>query len=197
MTRVPQLSGRTHIFVTRVPQLSGRRHIFVTVAAVSLLRFSPCAFVCPRISCFLGDPGVFVTRFHAPISMACHDTLPYDPSFLLEYLEQLPYESDSDGNEFEGYLGPDDGPVVIRAIDSAGYEDQEPESPPYRSRSLDSLTVIGQECESPLPSISPSLSPMHLGSPAAAYSPTQSPTPVAGSAHTAQASYILAQLKLF
>ena len=53
------------------------------------------------------------------------------------------YESDSDGDEFEGYLGPDDGPVVIRAIDSAGYEDQEPESPPYRSRSLDSLTVIG------------------------------------------------------
>ena len=74
--------------------------------------------------------------------MACRDTLPSDPSFLLEYLEQLPYESDSDGDEFEGYLGPDDGPVVIRAIDSAGYEDQEPESPTYRSRSLDSLTVI-------------------------------------------------------
>ena len=65
--------------------------------------------------------------------MACRDTLPSDPSFLLEYLEQLPYESDSDGDEFEGYLGPDDGPVVIHAIDSAGYEDQEPESTP-RSR---------------------------------------------------------------
>ena len=85
--------------------------------------------------------------------MACRDTLPSDPSFLLEYLEQLPYESDSDGDEFEGYLGPDDGPVIIRAIDYAGYEDQEPQSPPYRSRSLDSLTVMGQECESPLPSI--------------------------------------------
>ena len=102
--------------------------------------------------------------------MACRDTLPSDTSFLLEYLEQLPYESDSDGDKFEGYLGPDDGPVIIRAIDYAGYEDQELQSPPYRSRSLDSLTVMGQECESPLPSISPSLFPMHLGTPDAAYS---------------------------
>ena len=102
--------------------------------------------------------------------MACRDTLPSDPSFLLKYLEQLQYESDSDGDEFEGYLDPDDGPVIIRAIDSSDYDDQEPQSPPYRSRSLDSLTVIGQECESPLPSISPSLAPMHLGTSDAAYS---------------------------
>ena len=61
--------------------------------------------------------------------------------------------------------------------------------PPYRFRSLDSLTVMGQECESPLPSISPSLSPMHLGTPAAAYSHIQSPTPVAISTPTEQASY--------
>ena len=43
------------------------------------------------------------------------------------YLEQLPYESNSDGNEFDGYLGPDayDGPVnvIICIINSAGYED--------------------------------------------------------------------------
>ena len=106
--------------------------------------------------------------------MACRDTLPSDTSFLLEYLEQLPYESDSDGDEFEGYLGPDDGPLIIRAIDYAGYEDQELQSPPYRSRSLDSLTVMGQECESPTlhcqALIRPSLSPMHLGTPDAAYS---------------------------
>ena len=102
----------------RAPQLSGRRHIFVTpVAAVSLLRISTCAFVCPHISClFLSWLQFFVTHFHAPISMACRDTLPSDTSFLLEYLEQLPYESDSDGDKFEGYLGPDDGPVIIRTI---------------------------------------------------------------------------------
>ena len=157
--------------MTRTPQLSGRRHIFVTpVAAVSPLRFSTCAFVCPRISCFCLDPGFFVTHFHAPISMAYRDTLPSDPSFLIKYLAQLQYESDRDGDEFEGYLGQDDGPVIIRAIDSSDYEDQEPQSPPYRSRSLDSLTVMDQECESPLPSISPSLTPMHLGTPDAAYS---------------------------
>ena len=104
-------------------------------------------------------------------------------------LEQRPYESDSDGDEFEGYLGPDDGPVIIHAINNVGYEDQESQFPPYRFRSLDSLTVMGQECESPLPIISPSLSPMHLGTPAAAYSHIQSPTPVAISTPTEQASY--------
>ena len=68
--------------MTRAPQLSGRRHIFVTpVAAVSLLRFSTCAFVCPRISCVFFYPGFFVTHFHAPISMACRDMLPSDHRF--------------------------------------------------------------------------------------------------------------------
>ena len=65
--------------MTRAPQLSGRRYLFVTpVAAVSLLRFSTCAFVCPRISCFCLYPGYFVTHFHVPISKACRDTLPSD-----------------------------------------------------------------------------------------------------------------------
>ena len=44
--------------------------------------------------------------------MACRDTLPFDKSLLLEYLEQLPYESDSEDDEFEGYLGSDDGPII-------------------------------------------------------------------------------------
>ena len=73
----------------------------------------------------------------------------FRPSFLLEYLEQLPYESDSDDDEYEGYLGPDDGLVIIRGIDSAGYEDQEPHSPPCRFRSMD---VMGKKFESPFPS---------------------------------------------
>ena len=51
---------------------------------------------------FVFYPGFFVTHFHAPTSMACRDTLPSDTSFLLEYLEQLPYESDSDGDKFKG-----------------------------------------------------------------------------------------------
>ena len=80
--------------------------------------------------------------------MAHHDTLPSDLSFLLDYLEQLPYESDSDCDEFMGYLDPDDGPVIICYIDSAGYEDPEPTSSPYHSHLLD---ITGQECESSLP----------------------------------------------
>ena len=70
--------------MTHAPQLSGHRHIFVTpVAAVSLLLFPTCAFICHRISCFCLDPGFFVTHFHAPISKACHDTLPFDHRFCL------------------------------------------------------------------------------------------------------------------
>ena len=48
--------------------------------------------------------------------MVCTDTLPSDPSFLLEWLEQLPYESDSDDDEFEGYLGANDDPVSIALV---------------------------------------------------------------------------------
>ena len=51
--------------------------------------------------------------------MAYRDTLPSDPSFLLDYLEQLPYGSDSDGDEFEGYLDSAGGPIIIRNIDRA------------------------------------------------------------------------------
>ena len=68
--------------------------------------------------------------------MAHRNTLPCDPSFLLDYLEQLPYGSDSDGDEFEGYLGPAGGPVIIRNIDSASYEDQEPPPSPCNSHLL-------------------------------------------------------------
>ena len=136
--------------MTRVPQLSGRRHIFVTpVAAVSLLRFSTCAFACPRISCFCLDPGFFVTHFHAPISNACRDTLPSDHRFCSSTWEQISYKSDRDDDEFEGYLGPDDGLVIIHGIDSAGYEVQEPHFPPCRSRLLDDM---GKDFESPFQS---------------------------------------------
>ena len=51
--------------------------------------------------------------------MACRDILLSEPLFLLEYLKQLPYESDSDGDELEGYLGPGDGPVIFSALSIA------------------------------------------------------------------------------
>ena len=40
--------------------------------------------------------------------MARRSRLPSDPAFLLEYMQDLPVESDSDG-EFDGYLEADDG----------------------------------------------------------------------------------------
>ena len=42
-----------------------------------------------------------------------NDTLPSDQEFLLEYLNNVPSEFDSD-EEFEGYLEPDDRPIDYR-----------------------------------------------------------------------------------
>ena len=38
--------------------------------------------------------------------------LPSDPEFLLEFIDHLPADADSD-EEFDDYLGPDDGPVAF------------------------------------------------------------------------------------
>ena len=87
--------------------------------------------------------------------MAARTKLPSDPSFILEYMQDMPSESDSD-DDFEGYLGPEDGPVAYRAAaDLAMMEREDACSPIRRSRSLDSLTA--EESESLM---SPSHSPM-------------------------------------
>ena len=135
--------------MTRVPQLSGRRHIFVTpVATVSLLWFSTCTFVCPRISCFCLDPGFFVTHFHAPISKACRDMLPFDHRFCSSTWSNFRTNRIETTTNSRDILA-QTGLVIIHGIDSAGYEVQEPHSPPCRSRSLD---VMGKDFESPFPS---------------------------------------------
>lgn len=41
--------------------------------------------------------------------------LPSNPEFLLEYLHDIPDESDSDEN-FDGYLDADEGPVAYRSV---------------------------------------------------------------------------------
>ena len=58
--------------------------------------------------------GMVLDKYVHLLDMPC-----YDPLFLLEYLKQLPYESDSDGDEFEGYLGPGDGTVIFSALSIA------------------------------------------------------------------------------
>ena len=47
--------------------------------------------------------------------------LPSDPDVLLEYLHDLPDESDSD-EDFDGYLDAEEGPVVYRS--TAEFEEE-------------------------------------------------------------------------
>ena len=118
--------------------------------------------------------------------MASHAALPSDPEFLLNLMHDLPDESDSD-DEFNGYLEPEDRPVVFR---SAAELDDEAYS--LRSQSLQDLTELDEaskilQTESPLLGLTPSLSPMQgqhaSGSPLAGGSPTQ-PCTAANSSST-------------
>ena len=87
--------------------------------------------------------------------------LPSDPEFLLELMQELPDESESE-DEFDGYLDPEDGPIMLRRSD----RDEELDSPLTRARSLDGLNeargLLDQDVESPLLGSSPSLSPMQV-----------------------------------
>ena len=76
--------------------------------------------------------------------MASRTTL---PSFLLEYMEELPNESDSD-HDFEGYLEPEDGPCAL-----LGDQDGDGTSPGEVCGSTEQPTT---ELESPLAGLSPS-----------------------------------------
>ena len=85
-------------------------------------------------------------------------------------MQELPDESESE-DEFDSYLDPEDGPVMLRRFDS----DEELDSPLARARSLDSLNeargLLDQDVESLLLGSSLSLSPMQV----AGGSPTHSP----------------------
>ena len=105
--------------------------------------------------------------------------LPSDPDLLLEYLHDIPDESDSD-EDFDGYLDAEEGPVAYRRMPE--FEEEESALASRRSLSLDDLS------ESPLPELSPSHSPMQgehaSGSPLAGDSSTQSHTTSAASSST-------------
>ena len=56
--------------------------------------------------------------------MASRRTLSSDPEFLLEFMHNVPDESDSDDvDDFDGYPEPDDGPVAYRREED--FEEQE------------------------------------------------------------------------
>ena len=71
--------------------------------------------------------------FTLSLVMASRGTLPSDPDFLLDFMEDLPEESDSD-EEFDGYLEPEDGPIAYR--NASELEDEETSNLRCRSRSL-------------------------------------------------------------
>ena len=50
--------------------------------------------------------------------MASRASLPSDPEFLLGLMDNLPIESDSDDDDFDGYLGEDDERAALREDDS-------------------------------------------------------------------------------
>ena len=111
--------------------------------------------------------------------------LPSDPDLLLEYLHDIPDESDSD-DDFDGYLDAEEGPVAYRSM--AEFE-EESALASRRSLSLDDLS------ESPLSEMSPSHSPMQgehaSGSPLAGDSSTQSYTTAAASSSTLTAQVFI------
>ena len=70
-------------------------------------------------------------------------SLPFDPNFLLELIDDIPEEPGSSDEEFDGCLGPDDGPVTFASNHSV--EDYDSGTTLARSRSLDSLTELERE----------------------------------------------------
>ena len=47
--------------------------------------------------------------------MASCTTLSSDPEHLLKFMHDLPDESDSE-DDFDGYLGPDEGPIAYHSV---------------------------------------------------------------------------------
>ena len=102
-------------------------------------------------------------------------------------MQELPDESESE-DEFDGYLDPEDGPVIPPRFD----RDEELQSPVTRARSLDSLCeareMLDHEPESPLSDSSPSLSPMQVAGGSPAQSPMEQTASASSTASAAQTS---------
>ena len=97
-------------------------------------------------------------------------TLSSDPDFLLSLIGDIE-ESDSE-DEFEGWLGPDDGPTILQNSVTEDYEES-PTPLMRRSHSLDSLEMAVALPESR--QASPS-SPMQVDMTSPSLTPMQSPT---------------------
>ena len=89
--------------------------------------------------------------------MASQAQISSDPAVLLEYMEVLSCDPESD-NDFDGYLGPEDGPVACATVPEV-VEREGLCSSVWRSLSTDDLTAeeVSELPESPFTS---SVSPM-------------------------------------
>ena len=97
-------------YTPRAPLLSRRRRIYAPlVVAVLFTTHTVTVLVCLS----LRPPHAFSLMLTSSTTETS-TKLPSDPSSLLEYMQDMPSESDSD-DDFEGYLGPEDGPVAYRA----------------------------------------------------------------------------------
>ena len=122
----------------------------------------------------------YLTRFLCAscyICMASRAKISSDPAVLLEYMEGLSCDSESD-DDFDGYLGPEDGPIACATVPQV-VEREGLCSPVQRSHSADDLTTaeVSELPESPLTSsVSPMQGQHSSGSPLSLTSATK-PTP--------------------
>ena len=90
--------------------------------------------------------------------MAPRTKIASDPAVLLEYMERLLCDSESD-DDFDGYLGPEDGPVACATVPEV-VEREGLCSPVWRSLSTDDL-IAAEVSELPESPFTSSVSPMH------------------------------------
>ena len=120
--------------------------------------------------------------------MARRSHLLSDSAYLLEYMQDLTVESDSDG-EFDSYLGPDDRR-------SFSVRDEQATTPKLISDENTGLDEAASYSESPLARTSPSHSPMQgessSGSPLVQRgSPTHRSTALAATASASEVKFLL------
>ena len=107
--------------------------------------------------------------------MASRAKISSDPAVLLEYVEGLSCDSESD-DDFDGYLRPEDGPVVCATVPEV-VKREGLCSPAWRSLSTDDLTAaeVSELPESPFTSsVSPMQGQHSSGSPLSLTSETNS-----------------------
>ena len=107
--------------------------------------------------------------------MASRAKISSDPAVLLEYMEGLSCDSESD-DDFDGYLRPEDGPVACATVPEV-VEQEGLWSSVWRSLSTDDLTIaeVSELPESPFTnSVSPMQGQHFCGSPLSVISETNS-----------------------